>query len=328
MLVERQAAATPDAEAVCADGVSLTYRELNTWANRLAHRLIRQGVGPETVVGLALPRSVQLAVALLGTLKSGAAFVLVEPGGTAPAKTAEVLTRADVDTLGTRPAATDDADPADEDRAEPLDPLHLAWLRRPARGDGPLVAVGRHALAHAALRFAAEADLSGGTRLLAASPHDDAMVLEVLGALCSGASVKIPADIGSLGRDWGWTGDVISSVAPFFAQVLDRSPGVIYVGRVVLTGDTLPGSFVRRLREAIPGVQVVGAHGPAEVAHATAFTAPRETDATCVRRPLGSPLGGVRVRVLDSALRPVPTGVTGELYVAGEVARGYHGRAA
>ncbi|WP_433919437.1 amino acid adenylation domain-containing protein [Streptomyces canus] len=327
VLVERQAAATPDAEAVCADGVSLTYRELNTWANRLAHRLIRQGVGPETVVGLALPRSVQLAVALLGTLKSGAAFVLVEPGGTAPAETAEVLTRADVDTLGTRPAAPDDADPADEDRAEPLDPLHLAWLRRPARGDGPLVAVGRHALAHAALRFAAEADLSGGTRLLAASPHDDAMVLEVLGALCSGASVKIPADIGSLGRDWGWTGDVISSVAPFFAQVLDRSPGVIYVGRVVLTGDTLPGSFVRRLREAIPGVQVVGAHGPAEVAHATAFTAPRETDATCVRRPLGSPLGGVRVRVLDSALRPVPTGVTGELYVAGEVARGYHGRA-
>ncbi|MFG2728474.1 amino acid adenylation domain-containing protein [Streptomyces canus] len=327
VLVERQAAATPDAEAVCADGVSLTYRELNTWANRLAHRLIRQGVGPETVVGLALPRSVQLAVALLGTLKSGAAFVLVEPGGVAPAETAEVLTRADVDTLGTRPEATNDADPADEDRTEPLDPLHLAWLRRPARGDGPLVAVGHHALAHAALRFAAEADLSGGTRLLAASPHDDAMVLEVLGALCSGASARIPTDIGSLGQDWGWTGDVISSVAPFFAQVLDRSPGVIYVGRVVLTGDTLPGSFVRRLREAIPGVQVVGTHGPAEAAHATAFTAPRETGAACVRQPLGSPLGGVRVRVLDSALRPVPTGVTGELYVAGEVARGYHGRA-
>jgi aryl carrier-like protein len=81
------------------------------------------------------------------------------------------------------------------------------------------------------------------------------------------------------------------------------------------------------VREAIPGVQVVGTHGPAEAAHATAFTAPRETDATCVRRPLGSPLGGVRVRVLDSALRPVPTGVTGELYIAGEVARGYHGRA-
>ncbi|MBK3643165.1 non-ribosomal peptide synthetase [Streptomyces sp. MBT33] len=328
VLVERQAAATPDAEAVSADGVSLTYRELNTWANRLAHRLIRQGVGPETVVGLALPRSVQLAVALLGTLKSGAAFVLAEPGGAVPAEATEVVTRADIDMLGTQPGApSDNADPGDGDRVEPLDPLHLAWLRRPARGDGPLVAVDHDALSHAALRFADEADLSGGTRLLAASPHDDATVFEVLGALCSGASVRIPTDIGSLGRDWGWTGDVLSSVAPFLAQVLDRSPGVIYVGTVVLTGDTLPGSFVRRLREAIPGVRVVGAHGPAEAAHTVAYTAPRETEATCVRRPLGAPLGGVRVRVLDSALRPVPTGVTGELYVAGEVARGYHGRA-
>ncbi|WP_331765204.1 amino acid adenylation domain-containing protein (plasmid) [Streptomyces sp. NBC_01384] len=330
-LVERQAAAAPDAVAVSADGSSLTYRELNTWANRLAHRLIRRGVGPESVVGLALPRSVQLAVALLAVLKSGAAFTLAGPDGAGPAQAAEVVTRADVDALGAQPAGpADNLDPTDEDRGAPLDPHHPAWLRRPVASPGGDVVVTHRALAHAALCFAAEAELACGTRLLAASPHDEAMVFEVLSALCCGADTKVPTDIDSFGTEWGWTGDVISTVAPFFAAVLNRSPAVIYAGTVVLTGDTLPGSFVRRLREVIPGVRVVGTYGPAETVRATAFTATactaRETDAATPRRPLGSPLGAMRVYVLDRALRPVPTGVTGELYVAGEVARGYHGQ--
>ncbi|TPQ17472.1 non-ribosomal peptide synthetase [Streptomyces sporangiiformans] len=327
-LVERRATSTPDAVAVVSEGVALSYRELNTWANRLAHQLIRRGVGPESMVALALPRSVQLAVALLGTLKSGAAFVLGEPGDT-PVRVAEVVRGPELDQLGTQPSYPgDNANPTDRDRRASLDPGHLAWLRRPYRGDGgpAEVAVDHRALVDGASRFVSAAGLAPGTRMLAASPHDDAMLFEVVAALSCGACVKIPTEINSFGRDWGWTGDVISTVAPFYAEVLNRSAGAIYAGTVVLTGDTLPGSLVRRIREATPGARVVGVYGPAETFTATAFTASDAADAEARNRPLGTPLGNVRARVLDAALRPVPAGVPGELYIAGEVARGHRGR--
>lgn len=77
-LFEAQAARTPDAIALSAGEVDLTYAELNAWANRLAHALIERGAGPEQVVAVALPRSVELAVALLAVLKSGAAYLPVD----------------------------------------------------------------------------------------------------------------------------------------------------------------------------------------------------------------------------------------------------------
>ena len=357
-LVERRAAAAPEAVAVVCDGVTLSYRKLDTWANRLAHQLIRDGAGPESVVALALPRSAQLAVAVLGTLKAGAAFVLADPAGPAPEQVSLVLTRADVNALGATPAGpADHLGPTDRERTSPLDPGHLAWVRRPhpttaraeaalgahaasaagapdtrgARGGGAgggAVEVSHRALAGAALRFAAAAGLAPGTRLLAASPHDDAMLAEVLGALCSGAAVQVPADIDSFGRDWGWTGDVIATVAPFFARVLNRSAAALYADTVVLTGTTVPAALVDRVRRALPGARVVTGYGPAESAGATALTAPAAAPADgepgAGVLPLGAPLGGVRAYVLDGALRPVPAGVAGELYLAGEVARGYH----
>ncbi|MET7324685.1 amino acid adenylation domain-containing protein [Streptomyces sp. NPDC005549] len=319
-LVERWARDTPDAVAVTSEGVSLSYRELNTWANRLAHQLIRHGVGPESVVALDVPRSVQLAVAVLGVLKSGAAFVVAEPGD-APVPVAEFVRRSDVDELGARPSyPSDDADPTRRELRAPLDPRHLAWLRRPYAADGgpEAVAVDHRSLVEGARRFASVAGLASGTRLLAASPHDDAMLFEVVAALVSGAGVKVPTEIGTFGRDWGWTGDVIATVAPFFTEALNRAGRALYAGTVVLTGDTLPEALVRRVRELIPGARVVGAYGPA--ATGTALHVP---DAATRVLPAGS----ARAYVLDSALRPVPAGVTGELYVGGAVARGWPGRA-
>ncbi|CAM5243129.1 D-alanine--D-alanyl carrier protein ligase [Streptomyces tendae] len=305
--------------AVVSEGVSLSYRELNAWANRLAHQLIRHGVGPESVVALDVPRSVQLAVAVLGVLKSGAAFVVAGPGDT-PVPVAEFVRRSDVDELGAQPSyPTDDADPARRELRAPLDPGHLAWLRRPYAADGgpDVVVVDHRALADGAERFASVAGLVPGTRLLAASPHDDAMLFEVVAALVCGAGVKVPTEIGTFGRDWGWTGDVIATVAPFFTEALNRAGRALYAGTVVLTGDTLPEALVRRVRELIPGARVVGAYGPAGTG--TALHVP---DAST--RVL--PAGPARAYVLDSALRPVPAGVTGELYIGGAVARGWPGR--
>ena len=78
-LFERRAAASPEAVAVVCEGSSLTYRELNRRANRLAHRLRTRGVGPETLVGLSLERSPELVVGILGILKAGGAYLPLDP---------------------------------------------------------------------------------------------------------------------------------------------------------------------------------------------------------------------------------------------------------
>ncbi len=257
-LVEGWARRTPAAVAVTSEGAVLSYRELNTWANRLAHQLIRHGVGPDSVVALDVPRSVQLVVALVGVLKSGAAFVVAPPGG-APVPVAEFVRRSDVDELGARPSyPSDDADPGRRDRRVPLAAGHRAWLRRPS-GTAGVAAVDHGTLAAGAERFASVAGLAPGTRLLAASPDDDAMLAEAVAALAAGAGVKVPTDIGSLGRDWGWTGDVLATSTPFLTDLLAHGGRALYAGTVTLTDtDTPPEVLVHRVRELIPEARVTG----------------------------------------------------------------------
>ncbi|MFI2784161.1 amino acid adenylation domain-containing protein [Streptomyces sp. ALB3] len=272
-LLESHAARTPDAVAVACEGTSLTYRELNVWANRLAHRLIREGSGPGSVVALDVPRSVQLAVAVLGTLKAGAAFMTAGAYGPALDGVSRVITWDEVNGPASEPAGrADNLDPAGPDHGTAADPARPAWVRRGAGAEAGTT-YGHGELADEAARFAVFAELAPGIRLLAASPQDDAMLTEVLAALSAGATVKIPTDIESFGTKWGWTGDVIATGAPFLAAVLDRAgAGAVHVGTVVLTGGSPPASSVRRVREAFPDVRVpegggrAGAPGPASVA--------------------------------------------------------------
>ncbi|NUK18884.1 non-ribosomal peptide synthetase [Streptomyces lunaelactis] len=343
-LVERQAAATPDAAAVIFEGTALTYGELNTRANRLAHALIRRGMGPESVVALALPRSADLAVALLGTLKTGAAYVLISPEYSQRQRDAVLMEAAPELILASEDAAPDlaltsplvrldeldlgagpDTDPGDQDRNAPVRPQQLACVRYlPGAPNG--VAISQRALANGVLGFAAGAGLAPGTRMLAGSPHGDAAVFEILTALSAGAGAEVVQDVLALGGQGGWSGDVISTTAPLFAGLLNRPTGTIRAATVVFTGDVLLGSLVQRVRAAIPGVRVVSTYGPTETIRATALTAAEGWTGEG-SAPLGSVLGNMRAYVLGPALQLLPAGVTGELYVAGEVARGYHGRA-
>ncbi|WP_051865248.1 non-ribosomal peptide synthetase [Streptomyces griseus] len=323
VLFERQAASRPDAVAVVSGARSLTYGELAAGAGRLARALADAGVGPESVVALAVPCSAQLAVALLGTLMSGAAYL--PAGGDRTDRDAApgvsmTLTQADVD----RWADADGADRPGEGLLAPPKGRQLACVR-PApgsRGATTGVAVSHEALADAVLRFAAGAGLTPGKRMLAASPHPAATAFEILAALCVGAGVEVTDDLGVLGRRHGWKGDVISTAAPLFAQVLDRSPGAFDAETVVFTGEEPPGPFGGRVSEALPDARIVRTYGPVETVCATAFTGPRDGtgagDAV-----LGGPLGDMRCRVLSPGLRPLPAGVTGELYIGGAVARGY-----
>nr|UDM84238.1 non-ribosomal peptide synthetase [Streptomyces sp.] len=292
-LFEPQAAATPDAVAVVCGERSLTYGELDERAERLSRFLSGKGVGPESVIALALPRSAQLAVALIGTLKSGAAYAQGDPDFVP--KEALTLTQADIDGLDRSPASA-----AATGNPAPLLAQHLACLRTRPDSAASGVAVSHRALVHEVLGFASRAGLTRGTRMLAASPHPDRAALEILAALCAGATAEVAEvaeDPAALGRHGRWKGDVVSTAAPLFAEVLDHSPGAIEADTVVFTGDLPSGPVVRRVREAMPDARVVGHYG-------------------------------VRHYVLSPALRLLPAGVAGELYVAGPVARGCAGDSA
>ncbi|MFF8919315.1 amino acid adenylation domain-containing protein, partial [Streptomyces sp. NPDC015032] len=353
-LFEQQAAATPDAVAVVHEDVSLTYRELNARANRLAHDLIGRGVGPETVVGLALPRSADMMVALLGVLKAGGGYLPIDPRY--PSKrlefvladarpylvltdeaTATTLPRTDVPLLHLDTTSTGstehtdgaaDTDPDDTRRIRPLRPQHLAYLMYTSGSTGMPkgVAVTHANVVNGVLQLAAQVAVAPGIRMLAGtSVNFDVSVFEMFTTLCAGGTVEVVRDVLVLGERDGWTGNVISTVPSAFTELLDQVAGKVSADTVVFAGEALPPALVQRVHAAIPRARVVNAYGPTEATVYATMSAPLAADGRTP--PIGRPIPNTRVYVLDAALRPVPPGATGELYIAGSaLARGYHGR--
>ncbi|WP_052433450.1 non-ribosomal peptide synthetase [Streptacidiphilus carbonis] len=357
-MFEEQVARTPDRAAVVCGDVSLTYRELDARANRLAHELIRRGVGPESVVAVALPRSSDLVVALLAVLKAGGCYLPVDPGYPSR-RLAFVLDDAApllVLTTGATAAALPEGGPArlcleeftdgdgrdggpqaagpcDAERLRPLRPDHAAYVIYTSGSTGtPKGVVLTHANVTGCLpALFSRLCLPPGARTLAGtSVGFDVSVFELFGTLCAGGTVEVVRDVLVLGERGGWSGGVISTVPSAFAELLDQADAKVGADTVVFAGEALPAALVTRVREAIPGVRVVNAYGQSETFYATAFALPGADPWTGTgAAPIGTPLGTARVHVLGAGLGPVPPGVTGELYVAGRnVGRGYRGRAA
>ncbi|WP_331721435.1 amino acid adenylation domain-containing protein [Streptomyces sp. NBC_00212] len=347
-LFERQAARTPDAVAVVFEDTSLTYRELDVRANRLARELIVRGAGPETVVGLALPRSAELVVAMLAILKSGAGYLPIDPKYPShrldfilsearprliltDAATADVLPPTDIAHLH-----LDDLDLAgagngaplrDEDRTTPLHPQHLAYVMYTSGSTGTPkgVVITHGTVVNGVTQLASRVGASAGSRMLAStSINFDVSVFEIFTALSSGASIEVVRDALVLGERDGWTGNVISTVPSVFAELIDRLEDRISAETLVFAGEALPASLVHKIRASMPGVRVVNAYGQTESFYAT--TSSDSGDGTG-SAPIGTPIGNMRAYVLGPGLLPVPPGVVGELYIAGAVARGYLGRA-
>ncbi|MEU5646719.1 non-ribosomal peptide synthetase [Streptomyces milbemycinicus] len=346
-LVERQLSATPDAVAVvCADR-SLTYRELNARADRLATALIRAGLGPEALVGLALPRSADLVVALLGILKSGAGYLPIDPRYPSRrldfllSDAAPGLILTDTATAKTLPAhgvpchylesfdldgaAKDlDGDPA----RSPLRPEHLAYLMYTSGSTGTPkgVAITHANVVNGVSRLAVTADLRRGARVLAGtSVNFDVSVFEVFAALSTGATLEVVRDVLVVAERGGWSGRVVHTVPSMLAEILERSTGRVGVDVMMLAGEPLPTALVQQVHAAMPGTRVVNAYGQTESFYATTYTVPRDLTGTG-SVPIGRPLGNMRTYVLGPGLAPVPPGVAGELYVAGSIGRGYHAR--
>ncbi|MFB6583674.1 amino acid adenylation domain-containing protein [Streptomyces sp. NPDC056402] len=354
-LFQAQAAATPEAPAVLAGEVVLSYAELDARANRLARFLIARGAGPEQFVALALPRTEQMVVALLAILKSGAAYVPVDPdypqdriafmltdarpslvltaravspalpapGATTPA-TWLVL---DDPELERELAATSDAPVSDAERRAALHGQHPAYAIYTSGSTGRPkgVVVPHRAVADFAVWAAEEMGPQRLAHVLAStSLNFDVSVFELLGPLLSGGCVEIVRDVAVLQERDGWAGSLISGVPSALAAVAQNVRSV-HASTVVLAGEGLPPHTAEAIRTAFTDCELANIYGPTEATvYATAWWADGPVSAT---PPIGRPVRNTRVFVLGPDLRLVPPGVPGELYLAGEhLARGYLGR--
>ncbi|MCQ8195597.1 non-ribosomal peptide synthetase, partial [Streptomyces rugosispiralis] len=345
-LFERRVGLVPDAVAVVCGERSLTYGELDAWAERVAVGLVARGVGPESVVGLALPRSVELVVGLLGIWKAGAAYLPVDPrypGGRlghilraacpvvvlTDEETAGVLPESGVSLawLGEVERAGVESGSWDAVRVLP-DQAAYVMFTSGSTGVPKGVVVSHRGVVNGVLGLASVVGVDASTRMLAGtSVNFDVSVFEMVMTLCVGGCVEVVRDVLVVGERGGWSGGVISTVPSVFAELLDQVSGKVSARSVVFAGEALSGSLVGRVREAIPGVRVVNAYGQSESFYASVHCVGVGGFSGVGSVPVGVPLGNMRVYVLGPGLVPVPCGVVGELYVAGEIGRGYFGRA-
>jgi amino acid adenylation domain-containing protein len=343
-LVLAQADRTPEAEALVWQGERLTYAELAARAGRLARRLRRYGVGPEVSVAICARRTPDLVAGLLGILQAGGAYVPMEPSlpderlafllrsSGAPllvtesglAERLEALAPAGCQVL--RRLRRDEPDEPEEAACLPqVLSGNLAYIiyTSGSTGEPKGVAIS-HASAVALVRWAGTvfpaADLSGV--LASTSVGFDLSVFELFVPLAHGGRVILAADALELPR-LAAAGEVtlVNTVPSVLAELLRGGPLPPSVRTVNLAGEPLPGPLVRQVRSA----RVFNLYGPSEDTTYSIFAAadPRSSGTP----PIGRPLPGTRVWLLDPRLQPVPAGVPGELFLGGAgLARGYLGR--
>ncbi len=344
-LFEMQAARTPDAAAVVAGGVRLTYGELNRRANQLAHHLRRQGVGAEDRVGICLRRSERLVVSLLGVLKAGGAYVPLDPAY--PRQRLELILEDSqarwilgeeetaaglgagsrgrwlrLDAAAERIAGERTADP------EPVaDAANLAYLIYTSGSTGrPKAVAVEHRSPVVLIQWARETfppeDFAGV--LASTSIGFDLSVFEIFVPLSCGGRVILAENVLELAR-LPAAGEVtlVNTVPSAMAEVLRGGWLPPSVRTVNLAGEPIPPVLVEAVRALVPAPRLYNLYGPSEDTTYSTF-APLADGAEA---PIGRPLAGTRAYVLDARGEPLPAGVPGELHLAGEgLARCYLGR--
>ncbi|MDL4817070.1 non-ribosomal peptide synthetase [Actinomadura opuntiae] len=336
-LFAEQAARTPGAPAVETEsGETLTYADLDRRSSALARVLRARGAGPDAVVALALPRTADLVTAVLAVLKSGAAYLPLDPGHprdrvsymlkdagalcavAAPETAALLPDEADVIVLD---GDFTDGDP-DADVHEPHpDDLAYVIYTSGSTGRPKGVAVPHRALTNLLARMREEHPLGPGDRWAAVTTIAfDIATLEVLLPLVTGATIVLASretvrDPAALARLLG-RGVTHLQGTPSLLGSLD--PAALDGLRIITGGEALPAALAAEMTARARSA--ANMYGPTETAiYATAAVLPEPG--------IGRPLWNTRAHILDASLRPVPAGVPGELYLSGaQLARGYAGR--
>jgi amino acid adenylation domain-containing protein len=352
-LIEAQVQRTPDAAAVTCGGQSISYQELNRRANRVAHALLKLGVGAEVPVGLYAERSVDALVGLLGILKAGGGYVPLDPSFPShrlqlmleDAHVSIMVTQAhlrhhlqnyrgrifDVETLDTSPiggAGEEEKNPA---RAVSPDQLAYIIYTSGSTGRPKGVAVTHRSLVtslHARLQYYPE---PVSRFLLTFSLAFDGSVTGIFWTLLRGGELVIPSETAH--RDPTELAALIAHhhishvvwVPSLYQAVLGEALSTQLESlRVVITaGESLPLELLRRHYQLLPHATLYNEYGPTE---ATVWCSVYQTtrEEAGARVPIGKPIAHMQLYVLDERLQPVAIGVPGELYVAGDcLARGY-----
>ncbi|WP_033722423.1 non-ribosomal peptide synthetase, partial [Mycobacterium avium] len=339
-LFATQVARVPETVALVCDDLSVTYRQLDEASNRLAHRLAAAGAGPGQTVALLFSRSAEAVAAILAVLKTGAAYLPIDPSAPqtrvefmlgdaepiAAVTTAELAQR-----LAGRPVTVVDVDDPGIDTlpntALPLpDPDGIAYLIYTSGTTGAPkgVAVTHHNVTQ--LLGSLDAGLpSPGVWSQCHSLAFDVSVWEIFGALLRGGRVVVMPE--AVARS---PHDLHDALIARHVTVLTQTPSAVAMlspqglesVSLVLAGEACPPEVVDQWA---PGRVMVNGYGPTETSMCVSISAPLTAGSGIP--PIGSPVDGAALFVLDESLRPVPPGVVGELYVAGSgVAAGYLGR--
>ncbi|MGW1909156.1 non-ribosomal peptide synthetase, partial [Streptomyces cinnamoneus] len=358
-LFAAQVARTPDAVAVVCGDVRLSYRELDGRADALAGVLRAAGVGLESVVGLCLPRGVEMVAAVLGVWKAGGAYVpvdaehpvervafmLTDSGASVLVGTREVLAGLrDAVPSGVSTVAVDDAEvqPAPPEALPPVvwrgGGLAYVVYTSGSSGLPKGVAVTHGGLANYVAVVPGRVGFGGvGVRYALLQPQvTDLGNTVVFASLVSGGVLHVldaqavtdPGVVAAYVAEHEI--DCVKVVPSHLAALgaVGGLAGLVPARSLVLGGESARSSWVGELLEAAGDVAVFNHYGPTE---ATVGVVAGRLDAATVAGgvvPIGAPLGNSCAYVLDEWLRPVPVGVVGELYVCGvQLARGYVGRA-
>jgi amino acid adenylation domain-containing protein len=332
-MVEARAATHRHATAMVFEDTDVTYGDLNARANRWARELVRRGVGPERVIALRLPRSVELVTAAIAVGKAGGAFLPIDPD--LPEERIAYLLRDASPVLTLTPDVLADVDErslgdADTDLGAPLDHRHPAYVIYTSGSTGRPkgVVVPHTGLHNLAVHMAGAVGIGPDSRVLQFATFGfDAAVSDLVGAFLSGATLVVaPRNRVMPGRPLAdlITAQRVTHVllppAALPALDADRIPSDL----AVITGGEVcpPGLLDVWARDRL----LYNAYGPTETTvTATMSPALRPTSAAGTRPvPIGGPVGATRLYVLDAALNLLPPGAVGELYIGGDgLARGY-----
>ena len=340
VLFDAQVARTPEAVAVTFEGRSWTYRELEGASNRLAHLLVGQGAGPGEWVALLLSRCAEAIVAMLAVLKSGAAYVPIDPGHPASrigfiledaAPMAALTTAGLAERLaGCELLVIDVNDPAIDSQpgtalpAPAADDIAYIIYTSGTTGVPKGVAITHRNVSEL---FGSLAGLPGGQVWTQCHSYAfDFSVWEIFGALLHGGRlVVVPEEVVRSPEDFHalLVAEQVSVLTQTPSAVGLLSPEGLGSVALVVGGEACAVEVVERWA---PGRVMINAYGPTEVTVYAAISAPLSAGLAVV--PIGAPVPGAALFVLDGWLRAVPAGVVGELYVAGAgVGVGYVGRA-